>query len=237
MRRAPASTNASLAMPKLSIPDGPQSLAAAPEFAPTEASATIDRPRSGRLQVPIRLRAVPIDLPRETAGVATFQTATGTEFVWLPLSQASLEADGSLMLTSTALTRGELTVALASHRSAARHGYLMRRQIELPALGTTVPEVELAVDASKVVFQLPKTAIAATTLRVQRATDPQWLPMQPGNGGLIVPVGGRLELLLGAGRYEAIDPLQPERRLQFEVPSPKPIDVSAVQPRQRAGRP
>jgi hypothetical protein len=226
-----------VAWPRLAIPAAPQRLTAAPEFAPTDASATVRRAPQNGLTVPIRLRSLPAELPRDTAGVATFQAATGTDFVWTPLSSATVAEDGSLWMASTALARGDVIVALAGNRSAARHGYLLRRQVALPATGLTAPVVELDVAVATVVFQLPASAVSATPLRIVRIADPHWLPMQHGSGGMVVPIGGQLRVLLGAGDYEAVDPLQPQRRVAFAVPSPGPIDITALQPRSRADRP
>lgn len=213
----------------LTIPAGPERLPAAPPHGPAEASSLTSRPPVRGFAIPIRVQGVPDELRADRgAGIATFQAETGADFTWSPLSAATAGADGSLLVTTTAFARGEIVITLASDRRFARHGYVARRSLVPPASGVTTALVDFPVQTGTVLLRLREPAASTTSMRLLRRDDPLWLPMQQGGSGLVLPVGGELRLLLGAGDYELQDPLDATRRVQFSVPSAAPIDVSAV---------
>lgn len=228
LRRTGAGTVAMpLELPELALPEPPQRLPVDPTFHQPPAAPPARPPAAGRT-LTITVRDVPAALRAEACGVATFQADSGSEFAWVPLATATTLADGSLQLQSRANAGGDVVVTLATARRFARHGYLARHQVAVPAGDVAATPVELLVRTDMVRLTLSDPAITPVPLRLARTDDPQWLPMELGSGSINVPRGGELRLLLGAGNYELRDPLAPERQLQFAVPGTPEIDISAL---------
>ena len=82
----------------------------------------IDRARKLSVSIRVEVQDVPASMDQKLAGVATFHTLTGSNFRWMPLSDATPAENGSLQFTMEAPTTSMLTVTLAANREHARHG-------------------------------------------------------------------------------------------------------------------
>ncbi|MBL8727276.1 MAG: hypothetical protein JNM25_02520 [Planctomycetes bacterium] len=216
-------------------PPPPQRLPAAPEFARNALPAAGSRATSVAT-VAIRIPAVPAAL--RGAGVAIYDARTGAEFTWLPLDGGEPGADGSLTLQSTTRVRGDLQVALAAAPEWARHSYLARTSVEIgPAAAGTPTLVDLPVVVDSVQIVLPDAAGRAGPLRLSRCDDAQWLPMFHAATGIEILPGAPTTVLLGAGAYELVDPIDATRRQRFEVPRAGAVVLTPTLTAVRADRP
>ncbi|MFO1077650.1 MAG: hypothetical protein U1E73_07975 [Planctomycetota bacterium] len=167
--------------------------------------------RDAGIAVEIRLQAPPSALPN--GGVA-LTSANGTDSTWIPF--ASLPADdGGTVRFAWAGERAGGTVAIAASEAEARHAYLARFRHDS---GSTM-QIDFA--AHTVALQSPATRGFVGPLRLVRTDDPGWLPLGLAAAGLFVDTETRL--LLGAGDYELVDPIDDTQRQRFSVPATEPI--------------
>lgn len=216
---------------KLPAPERLAARSASPDnFVP--ASVAIPSAVPSTVAIVVRDLLAGIDLA--TAGVAVFAQQTGAELAWLPLASAAVAADGSWTFEVPTQATGELSVALATHRDFARHGYFARRIV---AVERHTPRVEAVFEGavSPVQFTMPAGARLTAPLRVVRADDGGWLPMHIGSAGLYFDPGPT-NLPFGAGNYELVDPIDAARRQSFVVPTTGPVVISEALSRPRAGR-
>lgn len=165
------------------------------------------------------------------AGVATFDTLTGADFHWLPLSEASAGQDGALQAKVHAAAGTRLTVTLSAKRAHARHGYIARQIVDIEAAnGTSAAIVKLNGRVHKVQINLPTNVERAgpLRLRLQRVDDRRWLPMRHSSSGLLLQRGITTSLRLAPGIYELQDPLASDRSQQFTVPDVTSVEVSST---------
>jgi hypothetical protein len=170
-------------------------------------------------------------------GVAVFRADTGADFQWFPIENAMRGDDGRPLVHAAVEPGATWIVTIAAERAFARHGYVQRRVIEIPAATTTAAAVvTLPTALTAVQFTLPTDARRAGPLRLERADDPLWLPMDQSAANLVVTPGQSLSIALGAGSYALVDPFDQGRRVEFEVPGATTVDVSALASRTRDGR-
>lgn len=231
MRTVPASPTTALQIPK-----APERLPTAPEFARRAEPASAARERPPSPAIAIRVRALAKEQRTPTMGIATFDATTGAGFVWMPLAEAT-DAGDDLLVHTTPVGSGEHCATLATAREFARHGYLARSRFVLPSGATATADVVLDASMGVARFELPRGSVRAGPLRLVRADDPHWLPMQHGATGVSLTAAEPTTLLLGAGVYELQDPIAPESRQRFEVPTKGPIVLSASLTLVRADRP
>jgi hypothetical protein len=236
LRRAGTTTAAvPLTLPELLPPPAPKRLPPDPGFDQQTFAASASRePAMGR-RLRITLRGVPAELRTPAAGVASFQASSGSDFVWSPLATAT-GGNEVIELLTTVRGSGDVVVTLAAARPFARHGYLLRQQVAANGDGAEL-RVDLTLTTARVRLRLLDPDIASLPLRLVRRDDPQWLPMELGGGSIVVPRGGELTLLLGAGDYELRDPLAPSRAVALQVPGSSEVDVSAALATERGDRP
>ena len=212
----------------------PQRLPDAPDFARTALPATATREHAERNltihvpDLPTALRAL------DGAGIATFDARTGADFRWLPLAGGVQAPDGGFTWLATTRVRGELVVALAAAPERARHGYLARTTFA--AAGEALA-VELPVVTATVQLALPPGSLGAGPLRLARVDDPAWLPNAHGATGVSLVPDATVELLLGAGTYELLDPIDPSQSQRFTVPGADTVVLTAALTRAPADRP
>jgi hypothetical protein len=235
-REAPPETQLGPIAPIVQPPP-PKRLPTAPEFARHALPATASRTRTGT-SIVVHIPAVPAALQGTAAGVATYDADTGGEFAWLPLAGGTAGADGSVTLQATTLVRGELQVAFATAPEWARHSYLARTTLAIDAAtaGSHVT-VDLPVVVGTVQVVLPDTTTRAGPLRLARCDDPQWLPTFHAATGIEVRREASADVLLGAGTYELVDPIDATRRQRFEVPGAGKIVLTPTLTAVRADRP
>ncbi|MFT4515884.1 MAG: hypothetical protein ACI89X_001998 [Planctomycetota bacterium] len=223
--------------PQLEQPAAPARLAPVAGIETSQVPSIDDRIRD-RATVTIHVHDAPTLQGNSSAGVATFHTLTGGEFRWLPLSEATLGEDNSLVVTADAQLGTRLTVTLASNREHARHGYIAKKVLDVASEnGRQTPLVSLQGLVHDVQFNLPTNVERAGPMRLQRVDDRQWLPMRHDTSSLTLRRGKVTSLKLGAGTYELQDPLLPERSQQFTVPETTTIEVSATLAPARDDRP
>lgn len=183
-----------------------------------------------RVQVAIAVDNVPEFLRTQDAGIATFHTATGGGFRWLPLLGATTADDGTVLAKVEAEVGSSLTVTLAASRAHARHGYIARHILDVEATNgtTTAKPIRLDGHVHEVVINLPNNVDRAGPLRLQRIDDRRWLPMLHGSSGVTLQSGTITKLRLAAGTYELQDPVAADRRQQFTVPDETTIEVSST---------
>ncbi|MBL9076870.1 MAG: hypothetical protein JNL08_05170 [Planctomycetes bacterium] len=186
-------------------------------------------------ELTIRLPAGAVEPAGAEAGIATYDASTSADFTWTPLAGAAV-VDGSVAVTVRTHARGALLVALAAAPAWARHGYLVRTRIDVPADATTYA-VELPVATAAVQLTLPAGATHAGPLRLVRCDDPQWLPTLHAATGLVLERDRPTTLVLGAGSYELVDPIDAARRQRFEVPAAAAVELSPTLAAARADRP
>ena len=197
----------------------------------------IDRARKLSVSIRVEVQDVPASMDQKLAGVATFHTLTGSNFRWMPLSDATPAENGSLQFTMEAPTTSMLTVTLAANREHARHGYISRRTIDVVSTSIkTAPLVTLQGLTHKVLFHLPLRVEGAGPLRLTRVDDRQWLLMPDNTSGLTLRRGTETSLQLSPGTYELQDPLAPNRSQQFTVPETTNVEVTARLTRVRDDR-
>lgn len=214
----------------------PSRLPAAAEFERNTLPAAARRTQPSAT-VRVHIPAVPAALRNGQSGVAVFDAATGADFVWTPIDAAAIDADGAVTVAIVTRVRGELTVAVAAAAEWARHGYLARTSVTIDGPTGREIAVELPVAIGEVSLALPDGAPAPGPLRLSRCDDPFWLPTFLSATGLQVAPGEPVHLLLGAGCYELIDPIDAERRQGFDVPAAHPVVISAPLIPARVDRP
>jgi len=212
----------------------PQPLASSHGFGEGTSELPDVSPRSRR-EVTVRVLELADEL-RADGGIATFHTATGSDFRWFPIADAERDADGALVVRATAVCDCRLTITFAAQRGQARHGYLQRTELDLQQQPDDIPPVDMLGTITTVRLQLPTYADQAGPFRLQRADDRMWLPMLHGTSGLTLKRGRELELQLGPGPYELQDPLHPERSQAFEVPRDTTVVLSETLAPPRDGR-
>lgn len=184
------------------------------------------------------LRGVPRQRLGDRAGVAVFDPRTGIDFHWAPLLAATAGEDGAVELTVRAPER-EVVLALSTAREHAHHGYLASTIVRLPAPPEQAVEFDANVTATT--FVLGGGRRRAGPLQLARVGDAEWLPLAAARNGLYVEPGeaetGGTTILLGAGEYELVDPIDPAARQRFSVPAPGPITVEKHLARPRGRRP
>jgi hypothetical protein len=173
-----------------------------------------------------------------SAGIATFQSQTGSDFRWLPLKGATLQANDTLLIKTESNIGERITVTLSARREQARHGYINRTQIEVQAKKDgSSNAVKVSGRTYRVTFNLPTSVERAGPLRLQRKDDRTWLPMQHDTTGLTLTKGQKTILELGAGAYELLDPLAPEHTQSFRIADDTAVEVIAEFAPTRDGRP
>jgi hypothetical protein len=216
-------------------PSLPARLPAAVEFERGTLPATARREHPATT-VQVRVPAVPT-LQGAAPGIAVYDAATGADFVWMPIDLASAATDGSVTVTAATHVRGELMVAFAASAEWARHGYLARATVTVDAASDRDVTIELPVVTEEVELTLPPDAATTGPLRLSRCDDPQWLPTFHSATGITVAPDHPVRLLLGAGCYELIDPIDADRRQAFDVPTAVPVVLTAPLVPVRADRP
>ena len=202
-----------------------------------EAMASIRAPDAALLPVQVRLLGTDVDLRGGRAGVASFHTETGGDFRWLPVRAAEVGPDGSCVFEVSAREGTQLTVTFAAAREHARHGYIDRELLVVRDAEAPEPQtVTLSAATHEVVFELPAGVDHAGPLRLQRASDRQWLPMQHATAGIKLRRGERTALELAAGTYELQAPLSSGAPQAFSVPAADRVTVSPALARSAAVR-
>ncbi|MBX3462069.1 MAG: hypothetical protein KF830_02785 [Planctomycetes bacterium] len=196
------------------------------------------RRRRTHAEFTVRLHGFALEALGPAAGIATYDAHTGADFAWTPLSAGMPLDDDAWSLPSATLVRGDLVVALASAPGLARHGYVARTIVagDRGAAGQALV-VDLRGGITTVRFELPASAQRAGPLRLVRCDDPQWLPTFHAATGIELQAGQPTALALGAGDYELIDPIAPERRQRFQVPASGPVVLSPTLAGARGNRP
>lgn len=185
------------------------------------------------VRLAIALQNLPGFLDPDVAGVALFATETGADFRWLPLS--ACRAGAVLEATSTVV--GSLTITVATSREHARHGYLVRKAHRFGRARHEVETLPLDAAAQRVQFVLANATHAAGPLQIRRIDDPSWQASDVAPTGLCCRGKDAVEVTLGAGNYELVDPIEPSIRQQFTVPAPSPVQITGALSRPAAGRP
>lgn len=150
----------------------------------------------------------PADLTN-TAGAALV-SADGTHEQWAPFAAMTATPDGRRVVQWDGERQGG-TVTIATSREEARHAYLARYQHDASAT------MRIDCVAAVVALRPPEGTAAAGPLRLVRIDHPQWLPLAIATAGLYVGPG--TTLLLGAGDYELVDPIDDSKRQRFSVPA------------------
>lgn len=182
---------------------------------------------------------VPASL-REQIGVATFASVTGADFVWTPLRDGTLTADGSVTVRSAVPSREDLDITLASAAEHARHAYFARAHPPIAARrGDGATAVRLEATLATVTFELNDSPVGQACRgpwRLVRLDDEKWLPQQLLSTGLYLTGESPTTLLLGSGTYQLQDPLLPARQQEFTVPGTNRVVLNAELAMPRAGR-
>lgn len=220
----------------LVAPPRPSRLPAAPEFARNAMPATARRDVS-RTTIIVHLPPLHTALQAADAGVATCDARTGADFTWIPLADAATAPDGSRTIETTTRVRGDLDVSLANGREWARHGYLTRVRVPVGTTAANPVVVDLPATIDLVRLRLPEGCVRAGPMYLSRCDDPQWLPTMQGATGIEVVRSKPTFMLLGAGCYELVDPIDPTRRQRFDVPSNGPVELTSTLTAARADRP
>jgi len=235
--RGPMRTAPPRVIQDLPRPPAPERLPAGFDSKREAAAADAVWEDSAPVDVAIRVRNLPEALHGAETGLAVM-AETGADFDWIPLAETTAAPDGSLIATSKSRAGDKISVTLATSRDFARHGYLAHSIAQVRREpGGAIAEIPFDVDVTTVRLQLPPTARRAGPLQLRRVDDPRWLPMHCGRNGITLVGDTPQDLLLGAGRYELSDPLDPSRRQPFEAPSRDPIIVIDSLAVLRAGRP
>jgi len=218
-------------------PARPSRLPAAAEFERNALPAAARRTDTGTL-VEVHIPTLPASLRGIGAGLATYDARTGADFAWLPIADVPAAADGSVTLQASTRVRGDLHVSFATAPEWARHCYLARTTVvagTAAAEGRITLQLPLVIDTVRLV--LPEGAGRAGPLRLSRCDDPQWLPTVYATTGIEVLPGRPTDVLLGAGAYELIDPIDATRRQRFEVPSTGAVVLTPTLTAVRGDRP
>lgn len=185
------------------------------------------------------VEAVPAAL-RTRLGVATFATVTGGDFVWTRLDDGVLEPGGSITVRSLVPTDGDLDITIAPSAELARHSYLVRRHLAAAERRQDQRgAVTLSALPTEVAFVLPVSPPGETCRgpwRLVRLDDPNWIPQQLDSTGVFLNSERTTTLLLGPGRYQLQDPLEPARHQEFAVPADSTIMLSDELARPASGR-
>lgn len=233
MRRSPQPTaEPASPAPARQVPS-PQRLAPDPAVQREPVPASVGVPPRDAVRLTIVLQNLPTGLAAETAGVALFATDTGAEFQWLPLSACR---DGAVLETTSSVL-GSLTVTLATAREHARHAYLASTSQTFGRPHHDGATVQLDGAGQRVQFRVANPTHSAGPLQLQRVDDPSWQASAVAPTGLQCRGAAATEVLLGAGQYELVDPIDPTTRQRFTVPSPEPVRIREALSRPATGRP
>ena len=153
----------------------------------------------------------------DTAGAALV-SADGTREQWVPFAAMTTTPDGRRAVQWKGERQGG-TVTIATSREEARHAYLARLDHDASAT------MRIDCVATVVALRPPEGTAAAGPLRIVRIGHPHWLPLAIATAGLYV--GPATTLLLGAGEYELVDPIDGTRRQRFSVPADSAITLDA----------
>lgn len=236
LRRSAAPEPGSTPIAPIVAPARPERLPTAPEFERLAVAAATTREHTATI-VLVRVPAVPPALRGTAAGIATFDARSGADFTWVPLSEAAVADDGSIIVQCATHVRGDLQVSFATAPQWARHGYLARTTLTVGTARDGRITLDLPVAVDTVRLSLPAGATRAGPLRLARRDDPQWLPTAHSAIGIEVRLDRPTEVLLGAGSYELVDPIDANRRQPFDVPSANPVTLMPALTAVRADRP
>ncbi len=219
------------------MPARPSRLPPAPEFA-REAVPAVARRTHAATQLVVRLTGIVDALRANGFGVATYDAQTGADFAWTPIEAAVADADGTMTLSASTHVRGELMVSFAAAPAFARHGYLARVTVAADqAPAATVLHVDLPVVIGEVRFALPAGVERAGPLRLSRCDDPHWLPSSHAATGIDLRGDRPTAIVLGAGDYELVDPIDVTRRQRFAAPATEEIRLNPDLAGARGDRP
>lgn len=179
----------------------------------------------------IELPELPVDFPRERAGVAVFHAATGADLLWLPLAAF----DAARRWRGAAPAEGPLRITFAAQPEFAVHGFLARSEPAPSGSGGTEAITVLPLHLQEVRFGAPQDEPPLGPLRLQRRDDPEWFGATVLPTGLQVEPGGSCSLWLGAGTYVVSDP-RGQGQQEFTVPGPETVWLTAVRTPPRSRR-
>jgi hypothetical protein len=174
---------------------------------------------------------LPSALDPGTAGVALFATETGAEFRWLPLAAAR---DGKVFETTSNVV-GSLTATVAAAPEQARHGYLAAAERTFARANRAGETLTLDASAQQVQFGLANPEHRAGPLQIRRVGDARWHARATAPTGLLCRGKEVVVLLLGAGDYELVDPIDQQVSQRFTVPSHSPVMIREGLSRPAAG--
>ncbi len=199
---------------------------APPQMAPVMTAAAVPT-----IELRVRVRGAPTTLP--DAGIAVYQADHGSDCHWAALTEGSRSDSGDQLFTVPTHARGDIQVAFAPMRSAARHGYIAR--VRVPMEGR-VAEVLLDATTTTVTLHLPPGIERAGPIRLSRSDDPQWLPMAQTSSDFTLTDSAPLTVMLGVGNYEVSSPLQPSHRQPFAVPATRKLILQCAPAAPPTGR-
>ncbi len=194
--------------------------------APAAAPSTAVQTRELRCTV----AGLPEDL-RARIGLGTFASTTGAGFAWTPLAGGTVAGDGAVTVVATVPAQWDLEITVAEQPEFARFAYLARSVVAASDLRRAAPiDVRLSVAVATVTFALTEPPLDRASLgpwRLTRTDDPRWLPMQLPSTGMFLSGDGSTTLVLGGGRYELRDPVDPRRAVAFRVPDDTRVPISS----------
>lgn len=224
--RDPLPTLSTTTPPRLLPPPSPQRLEPVPETAASSKFVDDDRTAARTVAVPVRITLQPGQLLPQDAGVATFDSDTGAEFRWFPVSEMRGGDESHLTVSAAGSLDRNLTVTFAANLMQARHGYWSRKDVRLEAAPDgRAPTVELSGRVTQVALELPPECARIGPLRLGRADDPQWVVMGHDRIGLTIARDEPLSVSLGDGVYELSDPLTSQHTQRFSVPETTHLTV------------
>ena len=124
--------------------------------------------------------------------------------------------------------------AVHGREHLARHGYLVSHQVQPTELASR--SVAFDAVAANTTLQLAEGTSHAGPLQLVRTGDLEWRPHAIARSGLFLE-SDNTTILLGAGEYELIDPIDASVRQRFRVPAPEAIRIESRLARPRGRLP
>lgn len=201
---------------------------------------------AGSVKCEVILASLAVDLVGENAGIASYSKQTGGSFHWVPLSEGVPRLNGSIAL-SIRITSKDAVLTLSTSEKHARHGYLVSRTVQPGELSPRSIETSrtfafrsakppffvialrpIVFDAvaANTTLELPEGVSHAGPLQLVRVGDLDWHPQVIAASGLFLD-SERATILLGAGVYDLVDPIDATVRQRFRVPTAEAITIES----------